>query len=49
MKTIFKATVIRVLTFSSLVIIAALQSGCQSMQFGASPIPVVSYDVYAQP
>ncbi|WP_156923939.1 MULTISPECIES: hypothetical protein [unclassified Psychrobacter] len=49
MKAIFKATAIRALTLSAVVVSAALQSGCQSMQFGASPIPVISYNAYAQP
>jgi len=49
LKAIFKATAIRALTLSAVVVSAALQSGCQSMQFGASPIPVISYSAYAQP
>lgn len=42
--TVFKAHIIRAFVLSSLLATGVLASGCQSMQLGASPIPVISYD-----
>ncbi len=45
LKTILKAIIVRAFSVSCLFILATSQSGCQSMQFGASPIPVIAHNV----
>ncbi len=44
-----KATLVKTISIGCMLLVAMMQNGCQSMQFGASPIPVLSHSLKSSP